>query len=301
MKKGDSILFELIKNEIKKENITSELYLFYVALTRAKCHLHLVSKKTPQEIVKSISNSMLKFIPPNFKYVTEKLVEEQTKLQPNREIILANANEEYKKVIKNNLSFTYAYSTDCNLPLKTSVTKTLNFNEPEQKVKYVFTDSESSKELGILAHKIMEKIDFYKPFDSQIQSLIKSGIIKEEGLQKLNLQALKNILTNNIFNEVKDYQKYTEQEFIAQIPANLMFDGGSENKILLQGIIDLLCVKNGSAIILDYKYSKKDGETLKQDYQKQLKLYSYAVETVLNLKVEKTYIVNLLSGEVINI
>ena len=70
---------------------------------------------------------------------------------------------------------------------------------------------------------------------------------------------------------------------------------------MLQGIIDLLAVKDGKAIIVDYKYSGKSKEDLILTYQKQLKLYKKAVEDVLGVQVEKTAIVSLIGAEVIEI
>ena len=58
-------------------------------------------------------------------------------------------------------------------------------------------------------------------------------------------------------------------------------------------LVDLLAVKDGEAIIVDYKYSAKDADSLVRAYRKQLSLYKYAVESALGLKVKAAYLVSL--------
>ena len=71
----------------------------------------------------------------------------------------------------------------------------------------------------------------------------------------------------------------------------------SDSKVLIQGTIDLLCVDENYAYVLDYKYSSKNAKSLKERYKKQLDLYALAVEKVLGVKVKEKRIINLLSGE----
>ena len=80
-----------------------------------------------------------------------------------------------------------------------------------------------------------------------------------------------------------------------------MFDKSSDASILVQGVIDLLVVKDGRAIIFDYKYSQKSAERLKATYSKQLNLYASAVERVLGLSVEGKILINLQTGESVEI
>ena len=80
----------------------------------------------------------------------------------------------------------------------------------------------------------------------------------------------------------------------------MVLDGvNTVESVLMQGVIDLLAVKDDKAIIIDYKYSGKSKDNLLKTYAKQLKLYKYAVETSLQVKVIKTAIVSLLSGETV--
>ena len=133
---------------------------------------------------------------------------------------------------------------------------------------------------------------------ADFEEALKDGLITEDELSKIDLDRLALTLNLNVFNEISGYKLYKEQYFVTQIPANEVFDDVTTTEnVLLQGVIDLLAINGDKAIIIDYKYSGKSKENLIKTYAKQLKLYKYAVENSLKIKVEKTYIVSLLSGE----
>ena len=71
--------------------------------------------------------------------------------------------------------------------------------------------------------------------------------------------------------------------------------------MLLQGIIDLLVIDGENAEIIDYKYSSRTAESLKNKYEKQLDLYAYAVNKVLGKKVIKKTLVNIFTGESVSV
>ena len=63
----------------------------------------------------------------------------------------------------------------------------------------------------------------------------------------------------------------------------------------MQGVADLISIKNGKATLIDYKYSAiKNDEDIIKKYKKQLELYKCAIENVLKIEVEKVYNVNML-------
>jgi ATP-dependent exoDNAse (exonuclease V) beta subunit len=70
---------------------------------------------------------------------------------------------------------------------------------------------------------------------------------------------------------------------------------------VLQGVIDMLAIKDDEAVIIDYKYSAKSRDKLLATYKKQLQLYKLAVETSLKIKVKRTALVSLLSGETVEV
>ena len=112
---------------------------------------------------------------------------------------------------------------------------------------------------------------------------------------------LEKILSLPVWELLNGYKLYKEQPFITSFTARELYGDDSDGEILVQGIIDLLAVKDGKVIIVDYKTSDHSAERLKKDYEMQLSLYKKAVEKCLKLKVEKTFILSLKTGELINL
>lgn len=107
----------------------------------------------------------------------------------------------------------------------------------------------------------------------------------------------------DIFKAIKGMTLYREQPFTAYMPAKLFDDNYSgDGEVLVQGIIDLLCLNGEEATIIDYKFtSERSEEVLIKRYKKQLELYAYAVEHVLKKKVVKCFLVNILANKVIEV
>ena len=75
---------------------------------------------------------------------------------------------------------------------------------------------------------------------------------------------------------------------------------GAADKILIQGVIDLLVeLPDGTFMLVDYKMSRLGSEKLKKRYSEQIKLYSRAVEEILKKPVSVAFLYNLNTGSVV--
>lgn len=84
------------------------------------------------------------------------------------------------------------------------------------------------------------------------------------------------------------------------IPYNEIYkDSDVTDKILVQGVIDLLIEFEDKIILIDYKLSRASSKELKERYKMQLQLYKLAIEKAYNKKVEKSLIYNIITGEII--
>ena len=89
-----------------------------------------------------------------------------------------------------------------------------------------------------------------------------------------------------------------EADFMLYIPYNeIVPDSPVSDKVLVQGVVDLMIEYKDSITIVDYKFSTLDVEILKRKYQEQLALYKQAVERAYNKKVEHVYIYSIMTGE----
>ena len=69
-------------------------------------------------------------------------------------------------------------------------------------------------------------------------------------------------------------------------------------KVILQGIIDAFIMEEDGIILVDYKTDRvKDGEELRNRYQKQIDLYSEALEQILGKKVKRRVLYSFSLGE----
>ena len=73
-------------------------------------------------------------------------------------------------------------------------------------------------------------------------------------------------------------------------------------KVILQGIIDAFIMEEEGIILVDYKTDRvKDGEELRNRYQKQIDLYSEALEQILGKKVKRRVLYSLSLGEEVDL
>jgi len=298
---SSTILTRFIKEDIILKNKKEELKLFYVALTRAKYCLYLTATlKKEQKYPISIGSSYYDFVYFLDGKESEKKVIERTGAKENEFVAMGKPNNDLKEKYKENLLF--SYKEDYTLPLKTSVTKSLTMDrlEEEYKIPLVFAEEEV-KEKGVLMHRFLEHCIFEESALKNLERMLKDGVFTKEESELLDLPALEKLLNSQLIKEIKEYKKYPEKWFIMEVPAKLLKDTTSNDNILVQGIIDLLCIKGDEVIILDYKYSQKDKDGLIKTYKKQLDLYALAVERSLNKKVIKKAIVSLRNSEVIEI
>ena len=73
-------------------------------------------------------------------------------------------------------------------------------------------------------------------------------------------------------------------------------------KVILQGIIDAFIMEEDGIILVDYKTDRvKDREELKNRYQKQIDLYSEALEQILGKKVKRRVLYSFSLGEEVDL
>ena len=294
---------KLIKTKRMREE---EMRLLYVAMTRAKNSLYVMGEYTKEEDafpasehpvdVFECSNYFKMFALKDFEVKLCNELNNELKSREVRQVLVSEEDAFMAEKILTNLTFEYPNKNNSTLSVKRSVTQAVHFKE-EEGVHYEKSAiyGESDTEIGNAYHKFLELCDFSLGPKDAVNSVIGGLLISDEYKKHLDRNKLERILQMPIFETLKGYTLYKEQPFIAFIPASIVQDGYVGNEqILVQGIIDLLAINGDEAIIVDYKHSTTvDDEALKARYKKQLKLYAYAVESVLKRKVKESYLVNV--------
>ncbi len=240
--------------------------------------------------------------------------------------------EDIQNVIENK----YKYEASIAIPTKTSVTRLKELaNENNRAIRNIesFLNEENSKSSydkfeipkfmkndeqekltgarkGTLLHLCMQKLEIGKEYElSDIKELVNNlkdrEIITQLEAENININAILKFTKSDIWEELKNAKEvHREEPFYMTIPAREIYKKDVEEKILVQGIIDLYYIdRNDNLVLLDYKtdYLENGAEELIQKYDNQLQLYKKALEDALNRKVDKIYIYSTYLGKAIKI
>ncbi len=226
------------------------------------------------------------------------------------------------------LEYQYRYSISTKIPTMTSVTKIKQMKEKKDnnnenseeetktfhKPNFLRTDEKetlTNAQKGTLVHLCMQRLDENIEYDLDkikacIAQLVQRKIITEVEETNINPYKILEFTKSNIWKQLKQAKKvYRERPFFIHIPAKEIYNEDIEDKLLVQGIIDLYYINQQDEIILvDYKtdyVEKGKEEELIEKYKEQLNMYKRALEETLKQKVSKVYIYSVYLGKEIEI
>lgn len=220
----------------------------------------------------------------------------------------AKENKEKIKNVTELLEYKYAYKISETIPTKSSVTKIKQMEQKEQDVTFAkpkFLREETKEKIsasqkGTLIHMCMQRLDYKKEYSINdikdlIQNLLAKKIITMQEAEAINPEKVYKFTQSNIWKHLRDAKKvYQEEPFYINMPAKEIYKQDIDEKVLVQGIIDLYYIdKNDNLILVDYKtdyVSYGNEDELIDKYKEQLKLYGRALEQAFNRKTYKTYI-----------
>ena len=157
--------------------------------------------------------------------------------------------------------------------------------------------------IGDSYHHALAFYDYSKDI-SQLSDFLSSeeyGLLNQEKLKKF----LDSPLGQLFAKAYKENTLYREQHFMQEVEYEKLFpEDGGENveKVILQGIIDAFIIEEEGIILVDYKTDRvKIGEELRNRYQKQIDLYSEALEQILGKKVKRRVLYSFSLGEEVDL
>ena len=106
-------------------------------------------------------------------------------------------------------------------------------------------------------------------------------------------------LESPVMQKAGESRCYREKSFLMYVPAADVGQGSSDDKVLVQGVIDLL-IDGDERIIVDFKNSLLRNEEALEKYKKQLKLYKKAVESSFLGKVDKILLYSFKTGRTVD-
>lgn len=302
----------------EQKRFQEEMMIFYVALTRAKNRLYIIGEYknpysikfdcyfdyifaslSPNELESLLKEESLEKGAVSYHIITEVEdfeIEEKSK-------IFGKGDEKTEEAIKKYLDFSYPFKKEENIAYKNSVTSlTKKYEEQEVFLPSSMVEvSLDAVEIGNAYHLALKTVDFNEiNCKDDLEKYFTSSLNDIKNKIDLNL-LYKNIELLKPFT--KSGSAFKEQEFVMRDALNnLIKNVEIRDEILVQGVVDLFIVNGDKAILIDYKYSStKNREKLIGRYKTQLYLYKNAIESGLNVKVEKMYLLNLKYTDLIEI
>lgn len=237
---------------------------------------------------------------------TEEVEKENTEKQILDKISKVKIDDEEKKKISKILEYQYKYQDSTTIPTKTSVTelKIAPKKSDLKCAKFLKEDAETkitNAQKGTLIHLCMQKLDTqnknytYSQIKDLVQDLENKKIITHKEAEAININKVYQFTKSKIWEEmIHAHVVHREKAFYISIPAKEVFDKELEEKILVQGVIDLYYINEQNKLILvDFKtdyVEDRNEQILVDKYNIQLELYKRALEDALQRKVDKVYI-----------
>jgi len=223
-------------------------------------------------------------------------------------------DQDFETGLKEALSYFYPYKEDIRLHTKLTVS--------ELKKQGQFLDEEESDFLptipvflreeieektggvrrGTAYHRALELLDFSKVKTAQdltlaLENLKSDGRLSEESFALLSISQLLAFIKSPLGKRLAAAQEKgllkREQQFVIGIPAREMDVADSDERILIQGIIDAYMEEEGQLVLVDYKTDfLKEGQesVLSERYGIQMEYYRRALEQITGKKVKERII-----------
>ena len=256
---GKTFIKDLVKEEYMNEEISEKIRLLYVALTRAKEKIILITNFDKDK--KSIKDArcfldMLSLIKSDLdSYITSIDIKSLGLTRDYNMIKITNYKDSINKT-----------NSKINIREFNYIKDEEDYKKASKTIKKLITKEEKDKmKFGTKVHELLEYIDFFNPDYGNMDDYYKNKISK-----LINSIDLKNVI--NI---------YKEYEFIYV-----------KEDVKHHGIIDLLIEYKDSYKIIDYKLKNIDDD----EYINQLKEYKNYIEMKTNKNIN-TYLYSIIDEE----
>ena len=175
------------------------------------------------------------------------------------------------------------------------------FRHPaEQRPRFLQKSKMTAAERGTAMHTFMQHMPFQHVTPEQLQltldKLVRKEILTEEQARAIDLTLVAQLTETALFQRIQSAQQtHREIPFAYTVPP---FEG-SEEKVIIQGVIDLVLEEEDGLVIVDYKTDAITGRfpsfedakpTLKNRYEIQLNLYEQALERIWNQRVKAKFL-----------
>ncbi|MBE5901990.1 MAG: helicase-exonuclease AddAB subunit AddA [Lachnospiraceae bacterium] len=169
---------------------------------------------------------------------------------------------------------------------------------------------------GTAVHRALECIAFEdhrleepteETIRAELMGIEEAGLMSKEAVELVNVRKLltffKSPLGQQMRKAAKEKSLTKEQPFVMAItPKEAGLTVETEDKILVQGIIDAFYEKEGKLVLVDYKTDRvESGKELSDRYRKQMELYKDAIERIFQKPVKSIFLYSFHLQEAIDV
>ena len=341
--------------EISRDEMSEELRVLYVAMTRAKQKLIMLA--TPSRSVASYIGGIAKklagqreispfavrsanalsdwlvmcaLLHPDGETLREyagvsadsepqadfafncRVIDTPYDVEDTNDIMLEEADVEANTALldelKKHADYRYPYEAIEALPVKVAASALAHQMTDKAYERYLdrpaFLQGEklTSAEKGTALHAFMQFVDFAAAradMEAQLSLLHTGGYLTEAQVNSIDKTRAERFIQSDLVTRcLRSDEVYKEYRFNVKIPAKLIDpeidEAFREEKVILQGAVDLAFVEDGQLVIVDYKTDRvKNPHTLNDRYASQLLLYKDAMEECLGLPVKECLIYSI--------
>ncbi len=232
------------------------------------------------------------------------------------DILSQQPNNNFVDVLKERVNFNYKYAPVINLPTKVSASEIAHkgkeklYSKIQQKPAFMSKEKLSSTEKGTAFHNFLQYCDFNKAKENpvkEIKRLKNLNFLTENQAESIDNNSVELFLNGSLGKRILNSKEILREfRFMTYINAKEIDSSISEEfeeeKILLQGAVDLAFEENGQLVIVDYKTDRvKELSQLQDTYYTQLELYKTAMGKSTDYKVKECIIYSLYLNDFIKI
>jgi len=151
---------------------------------------------------------------------------------------------------------------------------------------------------GVALHEFLQFCDFNQAqtdLDAEITRMERQKFLLPEQIEALDRQKLAAFFASKLYRRIQAAQVLREQRFTCELPAGQLNATLPENmakeKVVLQGVADLVLFEPDGLVVVDYKTDRVKSEAeLITRYTLQLEIYSKALAEIFEQPVKECVI-----------
>ncbi|HBL41676.1 MAG TPA: helicase-exonuclease AddAB subunit AddA, partial [Ruminococcaceae bacterium] len=207
-------------------------------------------------------------------------------------------DEELKKQMLERMNYVYPYSVLSRVVAKRQASgfADVHFDErffASSKPAFLQSGGLSAAQKGTLTHKFLQLCDFALPLEEQIAGFVQSGVMTETEAKELKKDEIQAFLHSDLCKRISASPHVVkEKKFAMLMPVTEIYpdlpEWLSEEKVVVQGMVDLAFEEDGKMVVVDYKtdHGVDEAELLKRHSQ-QLKIYARALSQCTDYEVKQ--------------